>query len=203
MRAGELPKDDIGKLVYSYKTLKGIPHDNALWNKLNYGRCAKSAKYLLDICADLRTADACLLDLAGKFDDQEYSWTFETIVRHAFDWITKKKGPTDAKTRARQGLFDAIAKQRSAELGSGGGGNHAAGTLPDASGNLHAIPGPTQENNHPGRGSQHERLLEPVLETLQRRREPLAEQPTAMGSMGPEQLQRTITELAKRKSMGD
>ncbi len=160
----KLPKDDIGKLVLSYKTAKGIPHDNEIWNKVNWGHAAKRAKQLLEICEnDFRTADACLLDLAGMLDDADRYWTFETILKLAFDWLTKKKGPHDAKTRARQGLLNAVADERTKELAEGNGTDPTPRALPDKQRDLPAIPEPRKEVNQQraiaGNGSVLEELL--------------------------------------------
>jgi hypothetical protein len=107
------PKDEkqwLHCLVFSYKTLKGVEWDDRHWDAANWGRSAKAAKILLGICGELRRADTCMVELAQGFEDQELSWTLETICRHAHDWMQRKREGISANT-ARKRFFDALAKQ--------------------------------------------------------------------------------------------
>lgn len=96
-------------VVLSYKTLKGIPFDERNWDKVHFSRGLKSAKILLGICGGLRQADTCMVELSKKFEEANLDWTIETIIKHAHDWITKKRGPNENSYRA--GLFKALTER--------------------------------------------------------------------------------------------
>jgi hypothetical protein len=97
-------------LVVSYKTRKGVAYDHRGWDNANWGRCASAAKCLLSLCGDLQTAEKCMTDLSEGFDAKGLTWTFETLTKHAPDWL-KKNGRTNANT-SRAGLRNAIAEQQ-------------------------------------------------------------------------------------------
>jgi len=109
-------KNPVGCLVLAYKVTKGVPHDDRTWDAAHWARSSKSAKALLGICGGLRQADSCLIDIAKGFEAKELSWTLETVVKHAHDWIAKKRGPiNNAAHTYRTRLFAAIAEQRGSE----------------------------------------------------------------------------------------
>jgi hypothetical protein len=94
-------------LVLAYKTTKGIEYDNREWDKIHFRRSTKAAKELFDICSNLRDADKCLLELATKFNDSDCTWTLETIVKHAHEWVSKQNGGHHGQQR-RARFFKAL-----------------------------------------------------------------------------------------------
>lgn len=104
-------------VVLSYKTLKGINYDDKNWDKVHFGRCLKSAKILLGVCGGLRQADSCIVEISKKFEDANLDWTLETILKHAHDWITKKRGPNENSHRSR--LFKALTERSGVEESNG------------------------------------------------------------------------------------
>lgn len=101
-------------LILSYKTIKGFEYDDRDWDKIHWARTAKSAKLLLSVCKNLRTADTCLCELGEKFNEEGFTWTFETILRHSTDWMLSKRGKDE--NRSRQRFLNAIAQQKTKGL---------------------------------------------------------------------------------------
>src|SRR5690349_13247912 len=115
MNKGELPdpekRPDIC-LVLAYKTLKGVPWNDENWNRIHFGRCLKSAKRLLEVCGSLRAADTCVVEISARFEKHGLSWTLETILKHAHEWVARKKGPYSANANPyRAGFFRALIEQ--------------------------------------------------------------------------------------------
>ena len=98
-------------LVMNYKILKEVQYDDRGWDKRHWGRCARSAQELLEICKIYESARRCLEELAEQFKETNLSWTFETITKHAHDWKNSKEKKNDQQIRARS--LDALAQQRS------------------------------------------------------------------------------------------
>jgi len=122
------PKEKpIAALVLSYKTLKGHEYDDRSWDKVNWGRVSKSAKLLIETCKDFTTSERCLSSLAAKFEDIGCDWTFETVLKHAHDWMQKNRG--NSGTNARQRLFDAISKRRTEDKATQSGNLSSSGEI--------------------------------------------------------------------------
>lgn len=82
---------EIQTLVMSYKAIKEVPLENKYWDRVNFKRCARSAKNLLGIVGDLESSQECMASVADSMDRSNISWTFETIVKHADDWLRMRK----------------------------------------------------------------------------------------------------------------
>jgi hypothetical protein len=131
-------KDPMGALVISYKTLKGIPHEDRLWDADHYPRCKRRAKSLLRIFAgDFKKADQCMESIAQNFDNEGISWSLETIVKHAHEWKMKQEGNHGISYRKR--LFEHFAKQRAEEQSSGDREETTAGQVLDEFRNLKSL----------------------------------------------------------------
>jgi hypothetical protein len=107
-------KNPVACLTLAYKVTRGIDYADRSWDRIHWKRVSRAAKELLVICGSLRTADLCLMDIAKGFEDRELSWTLETVVKHAHDWVTKKhKGLKDGDSKlCRARLFKALADSR-------------------------------------------------------------------------------------------
>jgi hypothetical protein len=68
------------KIVLAYKLKKGFQKDDKEWDKLNFGRCMKSAKVV--ICIDI---------LGNRFNSKGLDWRIETIVKNASDYKLNKE----------------------------------------------------------------------------------------------------------------
>lgn len=77
---------DLQKVVKAYKLLQGYPKDDSGWDKLNFARCCKPAKQLLDFLGGWEPAVDCLQDIYEKFTGRGLTVTLETVVRHASEW---------------------------------------------------------------------------------------------------------------------
>lgn len=99
-------------LVISYKMLMGAEYDDRAWDSIHFSRAGKSAKVLLEICGSLRVADSCMVEVAQKFEEAGLPWTLETIVRHAHEWVNKKRGGLGADVNARRARFFKAAAER-------------------------------------------------------------------------------------------
>jgi hypothetical protein len=133
-------------LVISYKTRKGVPHDNREWDAQSWGRCSASAKLMLSLCHDLPTAEKCLSDVADGFDAKGITWTLETIAKHAPDWL-RKNGRTDANA-SRDRLRKSFSEQRAAGKTESGLVKVSAGPLPVAVRDRETPENKNGENNH-------------------------------------------------------
>ena len=113
------PKEEPLKcLVLAYKVTKGIPYDDRTWDAVHFGRVAKSAKQLLEICGSVRVADSCLVEISKRFEDAGLDWRLETIVKHAHDWLARKRGANGNVHRAR--FFEDLAKRGRSNADNGG-----------------------------------------------------------------------------------
>lgn len=117
-------------LVITFKTLLGVPFDDREWDRNQFSRNMAAASSLLHHCRDLATAERCLKDLGTTLDGAGKTWTFETVVRLAPDWL-KKNGRNDASA-SRHSLRMAIAQRRTEDRGPGGLEKVSAGSLPAA-----------------------------------------------------------------------
>lgn len=155
-------KDWIACLILSFKTLKGFEYDDREWDKVHWSRTARTAKLLLSVCKDLRTADECLNELSDGFIEAELSWTLETILRHSTDWMLKKRG--NHENRSRQRFFDAIAQQRTKGLDAQNGELIPAQSILDSFRIVRKVPHAPENDHHPRTGSLNDTLLGPALE---------------------------------------
>lgn len=133
-------------LTLAYKVTKQIPYDLRSWDKVHWARSSKASKQLLDICGDIRVADACLVELARDWDASGISWTLETVVKHAHDWISKRGKQNGNVHRDR--FFKALRN------GTGGGTDNplrsAAEALPATFGSLQDAQETDQEGSKTG-----------------------------------------------------
>lgn len=114
MNAYQIPEpseNPAAALVMFYKITRGIEYDDRIWDRKNFGRFMASASDLLEICKTYEEAKKCLEELASKFAATDLSWTFETIVKHSFDWKQKRGKRNDAEVRKR--FHNALLQQRS------------------------------------------------------------------------------------------
>lgn len=82
----QAPQTDIQKIVTVYKMVTGYPKEDPAWDKLNFARCAKSAKALLDFIGNWKDAGYCVEDVYQKLSAKGFTVTLETVVKHAADW---------------------------------------------------------------------------------------------------------------------
>ena len=83
---------DIQKIVCAYKALKGFDMEDRAWDKLNFKRCSKSAKQLLEYFDNnWETVVKCLESLAKEFNHKCLEWTLETCVKWASEWKLKQE----------------------------------------------------------------------------------------------------------------
>lgn len=149
------PKTDpIACLVISYKTLKGVDHDDRSWDKIHFARNTASAKKLLEVCGDFKTADKCLVDISTEFNEKGFPWSFETILRQAHEWLAKQRKPTNGPN-SRQRLFDYLAKRSSTFETGNSGANASTGSVLDRFRNLSNLQ-PPSEANRAGSGNANE-----------------------------------------------
>ncbi len=85
-----LPLTDIQKIVTCYKMVSGYPKDDKAWDKLNFARCSKSAKQLLEFMGNWKDAADCIEDVYEKFTAKGLTVTIETAVKHASEWKMDK-----------------------------------------------------------------------------------------------------------------
>ncbi len=80
------PLTDIQKIVGVYKVTSGYQKEDKAWDQLNFRRCTRSAKQLLDFLGDWKTAGNCIQDVYEKLTGKGLTVTLETICKHAADW---------------------------------------------------------------------------------------------------------------------
>lgn len=80
------PLTDLQKVVICYKVASGYPKDDAAWDKLNFARCSKSAKALLEFLGSWSAAGDCIQDVYEKLHGKGLTVTLETVTKHAADW---------------------------------------------------------------------------------------------------------------------
>lgn len=80
------PLTDIQKIVLCYKMVAGYPKEDKAWDKLNFARCTKSAKQLLEFMGNWKDAADCIEDVYEKFTAKGLTVTIETAVKHASEW---------------------------------------------------------------------------------------------------------------------
>lgn len=76
----------IQQIVLSFKEASGYPVDDKAWDSLNFSRCSKPAKSLLDFFGAAEDAAACVRGLSEEFTKKNLAFTLETIVKHASNW---------------------------------------------------------------------------------------------------------------------
>jgi len=84
------PFTDIQKIVRVFKIVSGYDKDDKGWDKLNFARCARSAKLLRDFLGDWKRAGDCVQDVYEKLSSKGLTVTLETVVKHAADWNKDK-----------------------------------------------------------------------------------------------------------------
>lgn len=124
-------------LVMFYKITRGIEYDDRIWDRKNFGRFMASASDLLEICKTYEEAKKCLEELSAKFSATDLSWTFETIVKHSFDWKQKRGKRNDAEIRKR--FHNALLQQRSDNASPVKGELTSAGQILESVGVLKVI----------------------------------------------------------------
>lgn len=97
-------------IVIFYKVTKGFEFDDRVWDKKHFGRCMKSAGELLEVCGTFEIAKRCLEQMAERFNEIGCDWFLETVVKHSHEWMIRRKGKHDNKSRAR--FLDALTQQR-------------------------------------------------------------------------------------------
>jgi len=109
--------DPMGALVCAYKVLKGHRWDDRSWDKIHQPRARASAKELLGVCGDPYKAHECMKQLVRRFKLAGLSWTFETIIKHAHDWMIGGTNGRDNRTSFSDGADSARDERRSGENG--------------------------------------------------------------------------------------
>lgn len=80
------PLTDIQKIVIGFKMIQGYPKDDKAWDKLNFSRCSRSAKALLDFLGGWKLAVDCSQDIYERLTGKGLTVTLETIIKHAAEW---------------------------------------------------------------------------------------------------------------------
>ena len=81
----------IQRIVNAYKVAKGIDKRNTAWDKANFSRYSRAAKSLLECFGGHEKAIVYLLGQGLEWDENNVTWTLETIMRHAWDNVGKFK----------------------------------------------------------------------------------------------------------------
>lgn len=82
---------DVQKVVTVYKIASGYSKEDPAWDKLNFARCSKSAKQLLDFIGNWKDAGNCIQDVYEKLTAKGLTVTLETVAKHAADWKKDKQ----------------------------------------------------------------------------------------------------------------
>lgn len=77
---------EIRRIVSVYKMVSGYDKDDKLWDRLNYSRCSKMARNLLNFFGNWENAADCVQEIYEKFTSDGLTVTMETIQKHAADW---------------------------------------------------------------------------------------------------------------------
>lgn len=120
-----------------YKISKGVEYDDRTWDKINWGRCARSSKGLIEVLKTYEMAKRCLDEIREGLEKQGLNWTLETILKHSHDWILSKGEKNERKVRQR--FLDAVAQQRSNNADKTKGTLISAGEVLDSLRNLKVI----------------------------------------------------------------
>lgn len=81
----------IRKIVLAYKVKTGNEMEDKAWDRLNFGRCSKSAKQLLEYFNDWKKVVICIDMLGTQFNEKHLDWNLGTIVKNASDWKLKQE----------------------------------------------------------------------------------------------------------------
>lgn len=76
----------VQKVVLVYKMATGYEKDDKSWDQLNFARCSKSAKALIDFLGDWEKAADCVQDVYERLTSKGLTVTLETVTKHAADW---------------------------------------------------------------------------------------------------------------------
>jgi uncharacterized protein YdaU (DUF1376 family) len=83
-------------VVAGFKAQKGYEVEDRAWDAANFKRTSGAARQLLVILGnDQEKAVQCIAELGAAFDKKGLSWTLETIVKNAYDWLHGKNGGRD------------------------------------------------------------------------------------------------------------
>jgi hypothetical protein len=156
--------DPVTCLVISFKTLKGVPHEDRAWDKIHFARNAAPAKKLLDVCGDFKTADQCLVAISTELKNKGFPWSFETVLRQAHEWLAKERKQSNG-TQYRQRLFDHLARQHAAPGLTQVGAAIPVGSVLDRLRDLSAVPDKSGRSNSTGSGSGNEKPVDGLRET--------------------------------------
>lgn len=82
------PKEltDVQKVVTVFKMCQGVPRDDKSWDRIYFSRFTKSAKALIDLLGDWRSAGLCVQEIYEKLNSKGFTVTLETIIKHASIW---------------------------------------------------------------------------------------------------------------------
>lgn len=93
---------EIQKVVEAWKIVVGAEEDPG-WDKLNFPRCSKSAKQLLDYFGNWEMVSDCMEEIYNRLSSKGLTVTLETIVKHASTWKAEKEGMKDGGVLSLQG----------------------------------------------------------------------------------------------------
>lgn len=80
------PLTDIQKVVLCYKEITGYSKEDKSWDKLNFARCSKTAKALIEFMGNWKDAADCIQDVYEKLTAKGLTVTIETVIKHASEW---------------------------------------------------------------------------------------------------------------------
>ena len=83
-------KDPVSKLVWAWKELTGVNGDPK-WDKLHYGRIAKSCKKLLEYFENYAEVYRCMRHVKDMCEKQSLNFTIETVVKHTDTYRREKE----------------------------------------------------------------------------------------------------------------
>lgn len=80
------------RVVLTYKMVSGYELEDRAWDRMNFPRCVKSAKALLDYFDNNSDrAIECIEALGKEFTEKGLTWTLETICKHASNYQLKRR----------------------------------------------------------------------------------------------------------------
>lgn len=143
--------EPVRALAYAYKRLKGVPHEEVLWND-EFRRCLKPAKEILAVFdGNFESAAACMDSISEKLETNNFDWTLETIAKKAVEWKWSKHGTAYRKSirlpQARQGVHPETTGVRNDQATARAVLNRL-GIVPRST--------PTGGDDHAGTGGEHD-----------------------------------------------
>lgn len=84
-------RTDLQKGVLAFKLIMGVPEDDKNWDKIHYGRTAKSVKDLLAMTGTIENLVKYMHDFSQEYRKKGLSFTIETMARNYHTWMQEKQ----------------------------------------------------------------------------------------------------------------